>query len=160
MAVAAGRPWRHCLPEVLRVHGYRTVFLQSAPLAFMQKDSFMPAIGFDGLPQLGATYDPKVTDAAPQTFALLASGLDRTVYQGIPLPAPLPNAPGCDLLVSADALDLVITDAAGAASYGLSVPVAPSLVGQELHHQWLVWDPSVNGLGIVTSNAGTATVQN
>lgn len=47
MAVAAGRPWRRCLPEVLAEHGYHSVYLQTAPLGFMQKDSFMPAIGFD-----------------------------------------------------------------------------------------------------------------
>jgi len=47
MSVTAGAPWRRCLPELLREHGYRTVYLQAAPLAFMQKDRFMPAIGFD-----------------------------------------------------------------------------------------------------------------
>ncbi|NNL67604.1 MAG: LTA synthase family protein, partial [Myxococcales bacterium] len=47
MTVAAAEPWQRCLPEILREHGYRTVFLQSAPLAFMLKDRFMPAIGFD-----------------------------------------------------------------------------------------------------------------
>ena len=47
MTVAAAGPWQRCLPEILRDHGYRTVYLQSAPLAFMLKDSFMPAIGFD-----------------------------------------------------------------------------------------------------------------
>ena len=47
MSVTAGAPWRRCLPEVLREHGYRTVYIQSAPLAFMHKDRFMPKIGFD-----------------------------------------------------------------------------------------------------------------
>ncbi|MBW2267865.1 MAG: LTA synthase family protein [Deltaproteobacteria bacterium] len=47
MTVAAARPWQRCLPEILRDHGYHTVYLQSAPLAFMLKDRFMPAIGFD-----------------------------------------------------------------------------------------------------------------
>ncbi|MEM6991992.1 MAG: LTA synthase family protein [Myxococcota bacterium] len=35
-----------CLPEVLRDAGYRTVYLQSAPLSFMLKDRFMPWAGF------------------------------------------------------------------------------------------------------------------
>lgn len=47
MTVAATRPWRACLPEILRAHGYRTVYLQAAPLAFMLKDQFMPRIGFE-----------------------------------------------------------------------------------------------------------------
>jgi hypothetical protein len=40
------------------------------------------------------------------------------------------------------------------------VPNAANLVGLTLYHQWLIWDPTVNALNIVTSNAGTATVQN
>jgi len=47
MSLAPLNPWRECLPEVLREAGYRTVYLQSAPLSFMQKDRFMPSIGFD-----------------------------------------------------------------------------------------------------------------
>ncbi|MBW2414149.1 MAG: LTA synthase family protein [Deltaproteobacteria bacterium] len=38
---------RVCLPHVLRGEGYRTVYLQAAPLAFMLKDQFMPKAGFD-----------------------------------------------------------------------------------------------------------------
>ena len=119
-----------------------------------------PALGFDGLPQLGATYQPKVQDAVSSSFALLASGLDNQTYQGVALPFQLPNAPGCDLLVSADVLDLASTDANGEASSPVTVPSVPSLVGVVLYHQWLVWDPAVNALNVVTSNAGTATVQN
>jgi len=47
MTVAAGSGWQKCLPEILREAGYRTVYLQAAPLAFMLKDRFMPAIGFE-----------------------------------------------------------------------------------------------------------------
>jgi phosphoglycerol transferase MdoB-like AlkP superfamily enzyme len=36
-----------CLPKVLKDEGYETVYLQSAPLAFMLKDQFMEAIGFE-----------------------------------------------------------------------------------------------------------------
>jgi len=46
MTVGATRSWRRCLPEILTDHGYRTLFLQAAPLAFMLKDRFMPAVGF------------------------------------------------------------------------------------------------------------------
>ena len=38
---------RTCLPHVMRDAGYRTVYLQAAPLAFMLKDQFMPKAGFD-----------------------------------------------------------------------------------------------------------------
>ncbi len=46
MTVAATQGWRRCLPQILVDKGYRTLFLQAAPLAFMLKDRFMPAIGF------------------------------------------------------------------------------------------------------------------
>ena len=42
-AHAGGRP---CLPQRLREAGYRTAFVQAAPLAFMLKDQFMPKAGF------------------------------------------------------------------------------------------------------------------
>lgn len=125
-----------------------------------QTAGVIPALGFDGQPQLGTSYSPKVSGALDTTFALLASGLNNATYQGIPLPFELPNAPGCDLLVSADALDLAITDANGDASSPIVVPNAANLVGLTVYHQWLIWDPTVNNLNIVTSNAGTATVQN
>ncbi|MFK7741488.1 MAG: M14 family zinc carboxypeptidase [Planctomycetota bacterium] len=119
-----------------------------------------PAISFVGTPNLGATYEPAVSDALPVTFAVLASGLDDQIFQGSPLPLALPNAPGCDLLVAADVLDLAITDANGNAQSPITVPSTGSLVGLEVFHQWLIWDPTVNVLNIVSSNAGFATVQN
>lgn len=44
--IANGRPKR-CLPQVLRDHGYATLYIQSANLSFMFKDKFMPKVGFD-----------------------------------------------------------------------------------------------------------------
>lgn len=35
-----------CLPDILGAAGYRTVYLQAAPLGFMSKDAFMPIAGF------------------------------------------------------------------------------------------------------------------
>ena len=47
MTESVHRPWRTCLPEILRDAGYRTAYLQAAPLAFMLKDRFMPQVGFE-----------------------------------------------------------------------------------------------------------------
>ena len=47
MSDTAQGGWRTCLPEILRDAGYRTVYLQAAPLAFMLKDQFMPEIGYE-----------------------------------------------------------------------------------------------------------------
>ncbi|MEE2679825.1 MAG: LTA synthase family protein [Myxococcota bacterium] len=47
MTAATTRGWQRCLPEILAEAGYRTAYLQAAPLAFMLKDRFMPKIGFE-----------------------------------------------------------------------------------------------------------------
>ena len=120
----------------------------------------VPTLGFGGLPQPGASYDVTVADAAPSSVALLVSGLDDQIFQGLPLPLALPNAPGCDLLVSADVLQTAGVSASGNAQGAIGVPNNPSFVGLSVFHQWLVWDPGVNLLSVVASNGGTATVQN
>jgi arylsulfatase A-like enzyme len=40
-------PTKPCLPNILRKNGYRTVFMQSAPLGYMQKDNFSKSAGFE-----------------------------------------------------------------------------------------------------------------
>ena len=74
------------------------------------------------------------------------------------LPAPLPGAPGCSLLVSPDVLELQMTDAGGNASHPVAVPNNAALTGLSFYYQWAVWDPTVNAMNIVTSDGGIATV--
>jgi hypothetical protein len=119
-----------------------------------------PAIGINGLPRLGTTYNLTLADAVPTSFALMSSGLSDQAYQGLPLPLALPGAPGCALLNSAEAVELQLTDGSGNSSHPIAVPSQSSLVGFQLFHQWLVWDPTVNNLSIVTSAGGRATVGN
>jgi len=47
MSTYPARGGRPCLPERLRDAGYRTAFVQAAPLGFMLKGQFMPRIGFE-----------------------------------------------------------------------------------------------------------------
>ncbi len=138
-----------------------------APSSLVQRPSWRvscatltPAMGHVGLPQLGASYDLTLTDALGPAFALLVSGLSDSSWLGAPLPAPLPNAPGCDLLVSPDVLDVAITSPSGAASSSIAVPNAAGLVGLPVFHQWAVLDAAANPFGIVVSNGGRATVGN
>lgn len=44
--VATGQADPVCVPEVLGRHGYRTGYLQAAPLEYMNKERFMPKAGF------------------------------------------------------------------------------------------------------------------
>ncbi|MFK7739775.1 MAG: S8 family serine peptidase [Planctomycetota bacterium] len=123
-----------------------------------QSNFLTPAIAASGLPQLGASYSPTVRDALPSTFAVLVSGLSNQTSQGQPLPLMLPGAPGCDLLVSTDVLDLAITDGNGDGQSSISIPNDQTLLGLEVFHQWAIWEPTVNSLSIVMSNGGTATI--
>jgi hypothetical protein len=120
----------------------------------------VPMIGVSGTPQLGTTYQPTLSDAPPSVAALLASGLSNQVYQGLSLPLALPGAPGCDLLVAADVLDLTTTNSTGFASRPMVVPNQSPLIGLEVYHQWYVWDPAANAFGFISSNAGRALIRN
>ncbi|HIE72117.1 MAG TPA: hypothetical protein EYP98_19175 [Planctomycetes bacterium] len=113
-----------------------------------------PAMGVSGLPQLGTTYNPTVSDALGSTFAILVSSLTSAA------PVALPGAPTCNLLCTPDVLDLVSTDASGTAQGAISVPNSAALEGLNVYHQWAIWDPTVNSLGLVMSNGAIGTVGN
>ena len=115
-----------------------------------------PAISNSGLPQLGGSYAVQLSDAAQGTFAVLASGTSNTVWSGGNLPAPLPGAPGCDLLV--DPMILSATTTPGA-SVPFAVPNNVALEGAEVFHQWAVLD-AVNAAGLVVSEAARAKIGN
>ena len=119
-----------------------------------------PSMDAVGLPQLGASYTPSVTDALPSTPAILLSGLSDQLWQGNALPLSLPGAPGCALLVAAEASAVTMTDATGSANLSVPVPNAQNLIGLQVFHQWAIWDPSANNLAIVTSDGGAATIGN
>ena len=132
--------------------------LRPAYLVNCQPDYLEPAMGNTGRPVLGASFDVDLADALPSTFAVLVQGTSDQLYAGGPLPAPLPGAPGCDLLVSADATDFALTDAAGAASLSVTVPNTASLEGLDIFYQWVVLDGPANAVGLVTSNGGKAVL--
>jgi hypothetical protein len=111
-----------------------------------------PAMGNTGLPSVGNTFDLTLSDALSSSFAILVSSTSSVS------PTPLPGAPGCNLLVTTSVLSLELTTAAGTAASPISVPNVSGLIGQSFFFQWGVWDPTVNSLKIVTSDAGQATI--
>lgn len=119
-----------------------------------------PQIGHTGLPKLGTTYHVDMSYGLESSIAVLVSGLSNTAHNGTPLPTLLPGTSGCDLLVAADALDAVLTTAAGTANAPITVPNTSSMIGLQAYHQWAVWDPTVNALGIVVSRGAKVTVGN
>ncbi len=75
------------------------------------------------------------------------------------MPSPLPGAPGCSLFVDPVVLEAAATSATGTASRSFVVPNSAGLIGAQIFHQWGVLD-AVNGLGIVMSDAGRASIGN
>ncbi len=116
-----------------------------------------PEIGNAGLPSLGTSYDLTLSNGAASSLTVLISGLSDTVYQGSPLPAALPGAPGCSILAAPTVTEAQAISAMGTASGTITVPNSLTLMGLEVFHQWAVLD-TVNTLGIVVSDAGKATV--
>ena len=119
-----------------------------------------PQMSVVGTPEIGTTYQPRVTDAPTGSPAVLVSGLSDQVTQSIPLPAPLPGAPGCNLLVSLDSLTATSTNAAGSAQQPFAVPNQPALVGLQVFHQWFIYDQAANALGFIASDGGRALIRN
>jgi hypothetical protein len=98
-----------------------------------------------------------LSNGAASSLTVLISGLSDTVYQGSPLPAALPGAPGCSIFAAPDVTEAQAISAMGTASGTITVPNSVTLMGLEVFHQWAVLD-TVNTLGIVVSDAGKATV--
>ncbi|MGC6486155.1 MAG: hypothetical protein ACON4Z_00785 [Planctomycetota bacterium] len=119
-----------------------------------------PVASADSLPILGTTYNLDCADALGSSLAVLVSGYSNTSGGGLTLPAPLPNAPGCDLLVSPDLTLATSTSAAGTASLGFAVPNVSALAGFGLYHQWVVLDAAANALGLTVSNGVSVTLGN
>ena len=89
-------------------------------------------------------------------------GASDTAWLGGALPFSLAGlgAPGCSLLASTDLSATVATDANGAANFNFSFPNQLSLLGSRLHTQYLVVDPTANGLGLAFTNAVRTIVGN
>ena len=137
-------------------HGYSGMSVDF-PSACSGGAAVIPSLSSVGLPTLSSSYDVTLSGAIPSAFAVMVSGLSDTVHNGLPLPAPLPGAPGCSIFVAPDVTQLFTTNAAGAASAPFSIPASPGYIGLSLFHQWAVLDP-INALGIVVSDAGKATI--
>lgn len=104
-------------------------------------------------PQLGAALAMRVANVPAPGLALLVMGLSNSTWNGLPLPLNLlsTGAPGCWVLVSADATNLGIASG-GVANITFQIPVSGAL-GVRLFQQAAVIDPAANGVGLTLSNA-------
>jgi hypothetical protein len=99
-------------------------------------------------------------DRLPQNLAILMEGLSSTTSAFGPLPLALGGfgMPGCFGRVSLDATR-VVYGTGNSASFSLTVPNNPALIGVTIFQQALVLDPAAgNPAGAVVSDAARATV--
>jgi V8-like Glu-specific endopeptidase len=113
----------------------------------------VPAISASGTPMIGGSYSIDVAFAAPSALAAAMTGFSNSSWNGTALPLSLTGlgAAGCSLLVAPNAVVGAAADPSGSATYGLSIPNTPGLIGTQLYHQWVVFDAAANALGVATS---------
>ena len=110
-------------------------------------------MGFDGLPEPGGSFALTVRDAQPNGFAFSWLGFSHTHWPGVgPLPWQPVGAPGCEVLVSVDAVRMLLVDANGEAAATYQVPNLPGFAGLELFGQWAASAPG-SALGLSSSDA-------
>lgn len=113
------------------------------------------------VPLLGSTF-VAAFHAAPANAAVFGLlGLSRTLAAGtLPLPFDLApfGAPGCRLEVDPLSVQLLFANASGDASWPLSLPYQPAVLGLMFHQQGMVLDPAANALGLTASNSGSGLV--
>jgi hypothetical protein len=114
----------------------------------------VPALAISGGYQLGHQVEYQLSLAAPNSAALRALGFSNSTSAFGTLPMSLSGwgAPSCSLLASAESLAFAPTDGAGLAGGSLFLPNITGLLGAPVFGQYLVLDPTVNALGIATSN--------
>lgn len=107
----------------------------------------------NGVPTVGnAAFELVVSNLQTLSLSGLILGFSNTSHAGTPLPAPLPNAPGCFLLASLD--NPVVgypPNPGGIETFPLPIPPDLGLLGASLFAQGVVIDYFANPLGIVFS---------
>lgn len=126
-----------------------------------------PVIGIGVGARLGRTMTINLSKANPNLVAAtLSLGFSNQQWNGVPLPIDLGQygMPGCHWLIAA-AITLWLPTAGlngtrHHASYPLPIPPDIQLLGLDLYSQWLVIEPTTNGLsGSVTRAMRTTVVQ-
>jgi hypothetical protein len=130
-----------------------TLFGQGCPGSFGTPSL---SVAFGDRPALGSIFVLDVGNLH-SGLALMATGLSATVTSaGLPLPLDLAaiGMPGCQQLVDALVLDLMVSSAT-TASWSWAIPANPAIFGIEFFNQAFVPDPGANAFGFAVSNAGS-----
>lgn len=111
------------------------------------------------LPRLGDSFPILVTNLPPgQPVAIGLGSSDRT-WGALALPFPLDflGMTGCVLYARAD-VTVPLANPSGTATWLLSIPDEPALVGAVFYNQAFVQDPAANAFGLTVSNGSAGTV--
>lgn len=111
-------------------------------------------------PWLHATWRAQGQGFANSSLVFAATGTSSIAQGIVPLPAVLAQAlPGCDLLVTPEFLQAIITTT-GVAESQITVPASPILIGLTLHHQMVAFELATQGgfVAITATNALTLTI--
>lgn len=109
----------------------------------------------------GHPLDLRVSAALPGSVAgVLVGSIEQGQWAGITLPFALAaiGAPGCHLSIDMLVGVYAPTDLSGSARFPFSVPARPDLLGATIRFQGMNYAPSLNALGIVTSQPGKVSV--
>jgi hypothetical protein len=104
--------------------------------------------------------------APDQRLCLHALGTSTSYFNGVPLPFDLTSAgaPGCKLYTDWLLLTAAMTGPSADPNWGearasMQLPIDPNLLGTVLFSQWLLFEPSANALGLVTTHATHARLE-
>jgi hypothetical protein len=119
-----------------------------------------PVLGWNGLPNLGASLQVTLDRGIAGSGAILTTGFSNTLMGTVNLPYDLAprGAPGCLVLSAIESTSFVTIDAAGRASSNFAIPSNVNLQGLPFYNQWFVLDQAANVLGLTASNGGAGTV--
>ncbi len=107
------------------------------------------------VPAVGAPYRLWLGRAPAGAPVLFLTGFSNTTWNGVPLPFSLGvlGAPTCWLLVSTDIVSSTLANPQGEALFTMQIPNNAALRDLHLFHQFAVFDPPANNLGLAFSSA-------
>jgi len=120
----------------------------------------VPSINAASLPTMGTTFTAQIANLPTGWLNAVFGfvGFDATVWNGVPLPAPLgPAFPGCTAYMAPEMGFWLNVSFTGTADWDIYVPFIPSLSGESFYMQAGVLVPGYIPGGLVFSNAVHAT---
>ena len=121
-----------------------------------------PMLQLSSVPAIGSTFSLDVvnvpTDPSPWLMSIGLSNITDPAFGALPWDMDPLGAPGCFILSSVGTVTFLI-HSGSTANYAVALPNNPVLTGVTFMNQAFLLDPAANSLGVITSNAGIATVQ-